>query len=274
VTGALRRHWPEYLMEAWGLGVFMVSACLVTALFEHPGSPVHAAVPDAVLRRALIGIGMGLTAAALIYSPWGKQSGAHLNPSVTLTFLRLGKVPANDAAFYVAAQFLGGTLGVLLSALLLQGALADPAVFYAVTVPGPQGVTAAFAGEMAISFLLMLVVLFVSSHPRIGPYTGLCAASLVALYIAVEAPLSGMSMNPARTVASAVAAHRWTAAWIYFVAPPAGMLLAAEAFRMVTAGRRDHCAKLHHHSAHRCIFCEAAQARGAGPATESSRATA
>ena len=91
---ALARHWPEYLMEAAGLGLFMLSACLFTVLLEHPGSAAHQALPDPLLRRALIGVAMGLTAVAIIYSPFGKRSGAHLNPSVTFTFWRLGKIEA------------------------------------------------------------------------------------------------------------------------------------------------------------------------------------
>ena len=79
-------HLPEYLMEGAELGVFMISACLFTALLEYPASPVHGMIADATIRRALIGCSMGATAIAIIYSPWGKQSGAHFNPAVTLTF--------------------------------------------------------------------------------------------------------------------------------------------------------------------------------------------
>lgn len=133
---------------------------------------------------------MGLTAVTLIYSPWGRRSGAHLNPVVTLTFWRLGKIAGWDAAFYVAAQFLGGLAGVLAARAWLGGRITDPAVHYAVTIPGAAGPLAAFGAEVAIAFLLMLVVLTVSNSRRQG-FTGLCAGSLVAAYIAVEAPLSG-----------------------------------------------------------------------------------
>jgi aquaporin Z len=105
---ALSRHWPEYLMEAAGLGIFMVSAGLFGTLLEYPQSPVHQAIADDGLRRMLMGVAMGLTAVAIIYSPWGQQSGAHLNPAVTLTFLRLGKIARADALFYITAQCLGG----------------------------------------------------------------------------------------------------------------------------------------------------------------------
>src|SRR5689334_13092656 len=114
----VRRNWPEYLIEGWALGTFMISAGVVATLLDYPGSPVHRAIADPTLRRVLGGIAMGLTAIALIYSPWGQRSGAHMNPAVTLTFLRLGKIHRGDAFAFVLAQFIGGTLGVLLVAKL------------------------------------------------------------------------------------------------------------------------------------------------------------
>lgn len=251
----LRSHWPEYLIEAAGLGVFMMSACAFGVLLEHPSSPVRRAVASGDLRRFIMGLAMGSTAIAIVYSPWGKQSGAHINPSVTLAFLRLGKIAAGDAAFYVASQFAGGAAGVLVaSALFGRSVLADPAVAYVATVPGPRGPLGAFAAELAISFLLMLVVLNVSNS-RFSRFTGLCAGALVATYITFEAPLSGMSMNPARSFGSAFASGTWTAFWVYLLAPPVAMTLAAEAFRRVGRAREAHCAKLHHDNDKRCIFC-------------------
>src|SRR4051812_49408779 len=137
--GALKAHWPEYLMEAWGLGTFMVSAGVFGTLLFHPASPVARAVPDPLTLRALMGVLMGLTAVALIYSPWGRQSGAHLNPAVTLTFLRLGKVRPWDALFYVLAQAAGGTAGVLLVAAALGPFFREPPVAYVATAPGEAG---------------------------------------------------------------------------------------------------------------------------------------
>src|ERR1043165_7609958 len=86
---ALRKHWAESVMEAAGLGIFMVSASVFTILLYHPGSPAIQALPEEFPRRILMGMAMGLTAIGIIYSPWGKQSGAHLNPAVTLTFFPL-----------------------------------------------------------------------------------------------------------------------------------------------------------------------------------------
>ncbi|MGH9601324.1 MAG: MIP/aquaporin family protein, partial [Terriglobales bacterium] len=188
-------------------------------------------------------------------SPWGKQSGAHLNPAVTLTFLRLGKIQVADALFYVLAQFAGGLTGLLLVTAVIRPYVADPTVNYVATTPGPSGVGLAFLAELVISFGLMLVVLLASNAQRVARYTGLFAGMLVATYISVEAPLSGMSMNPARTLASALPAHLWTALWVYFTAPPIGMLAAAELYLRVTGARPIACPKLHHQNTYRCIFC-------------------
>lgn len=242
-------------MEAAELGLFMLSACVFVVLLEHPASPAHAAIGDPLLRRLLVGLAMGLTAIAIVYSPWGQRSGAHFNPAVTLTFLRLGKVAPWDALFYVVAQFVGGVSGVVIAVLLLGSMrVADPSVNYVATLPGEAGQPWAFAAEVAISFGLMLTVLFVSNHRRLNRYTALFAGTLVAIYITIEAPLSGMSMNPARTLASALPGEIWTGLWIYFTAPPIGMLLAAEVYVRMKGLGSVLCCKLHHENDKRCIF--------------------
>src|SRR5437667_11650892 len=96
----LRQHWPEYLMEAAELGLFMISACAFSVLLYHSSSPVAQNIHNDMLRRVLMGTAMGSTAIAIVFSPLGKRSGAHFNPSVTLTFFRLGKIEAWDTAFY------------------------------------------------------------------------------------------------------------------------------------------------------------------------------
>jgi len=94
----MMRHLPEYLMEAALLGLFMISACTFTVLLQHPASPVRGAIPDPFARR--------------------------LNPAITLTFTRLGKVAPRDALFYMVAQFAGGLAGVLIARTALGGRLA------------------------------------------------------------------------------------------------------------------------------------------------------
>jgi aquaporin Z len=249
---ALREHWPEYLCEAAELGLFMISAGLFTILLHHPNSPVLNLIPSEFTRRMLTGIAMGGTAIALIFSPLGKRSGAHFNPAVTLTFWRLGKINNWDAIFYVVAQFIGGTLGIFAVTLFVRDALSHPTVNYAATLPGMQGVIVAFIAEFVIAFVLMSVVLRVSNTPHIARYTGLFAGALVATYITLESPLSGMSMNPARTFGSALVGQIWTGLWIYFTAPVIAMQVAA--FVYLRSKRTVYCAKYHHYNSQRCIF--------------------
>jgi aquaporin Z len=249
-----RLNYPEYCMEALGLGLFMISASVITVILEHPASWVHQAIATDVGRRLMIGLGMGLTAIGLIYSPWGQQSGAHFNPVVTLTFFRLGKVKLKDACGYIMAQFVGGLLGITIAAKVLGGAIAHENVAYVVTVPGRDGAGVAFWAELLISFGMMMMVLIVSNHPKLARMTGIFAGILIATYITLEAPFSGMSMNPARTLASAISAQNWTAIWVYFTAPFCGMLAAAELYTRIAGKRAVHCAKFHHQNHKRCIF--------------------
>src|SRR5262249_56805383 len=105
---AVRGHWPEYLIEAAGLALFMISAGAFGTLLESPQSPVRGMLSDPLVRRALMGMAMGATAIGLIYSPWGRQSGAHFNPAVTLAFSRLGQGAPWGGGFYLIAPILGG----------------------------------------------------------------------------------------------------------------------------------------------------------------------
>src|SRR5215469_4538180 len=255
VTNALRKNWPEYLIEGWALGTFMVAAGLVATLLGAPASPVQRALPDPMWRQAAGGIAMGLTAIALIHSGWGKRSGAHMNPAVTLTFLRLGKIHPWNALFFVLAQVVGGLSGVLLVAALAGHAFIDPPVSYAATLPGSSGPAAAFAAEFVISAMLMVTVLSFSAFARLAPFTGVIVGCLVATYITFESPLSGMSMNPARSLASAAPGMHWRHLWIYLTAPLLGMLSGAQVFLMVGGARRVLCAKLLHPLGVRCIHC-------------------
>lgn len=202
-----------------------------------------------------MGLSMGATAIAIIYSRWGKQSGAHMNPALTLSFLSLGKISPMDAFFYVLAQFAGGVAGAEVAGLLMGKIVSGPPVSYATTVPGEAGIWAAFAVEYLMAFGMMSLVLYSSNHLRLSRYTGVLAGVTVATYITVAAPTSGMSINPARTIASALPAREWNAIWIYLVAPPLGMLSAARLFVLWKGASSVKCCKLQHDSGHVCAFC-------------------
>ena len=264
MINALVTHWPEYLIEGALLGIFMISACLSVFVLEHPASPVPPRIRSPAVRRAIIGLMMGVTAVALIYSPWGQRSGAHMNPGTTLAFLTLGKIKPWDAVFYIAAQFAGGIGGVLLSAVVLGPAIRHESVNYITTMPGKPGAHVAWIAEFVIAFVMMAMVLLSSNNPRTAPFTGFFAGVLVAAYIAIEAPISGMSINPARTLGSAVPARSFRGLWIYFTAPPLAMLSAATLYACVAGSDHVFCAKLNHEGRTRCIFdCHIEEMRSA-----------
>jgi aquaporin Z len=241
-------------MEASEVGLYVFCVCAFATLLRHPASPFRSAIPDGIFQRALMGAAVGGTVIAIIMTPWGKQSGGHFNPAITFTFYRLGKVAFWDALFYVLAQFAGGVGGVAVAVFVLRGAPGDGSVRYALTAAGSYGDAGAFVGELTISFFLMFTILFASNRATLARYTPYFVGALYAAFITFEAPLSGMSMNPARTLGSAVQAHYWDGLWIYFTAPTLGMLVAGEIFLRARGGVPPYCAKLHHANDKRCIF--------------------
>lgn len=232
---SLKRHWRHYLREAAGLGGFIIGAGLLTVLLEHPDLFVmegwlgnHPA-----LRRVPLGLCMGAYITMVVHF-FGQQSGAHINPAVTATFLRIGKINSWNAVFYIAAQFIGATLAALLMTVVLGPLYEHPSIHYTTTEPG-RGAGAlekAFIAEFIISFILMFLVLIVTNS-KLEKYAAALTGVLIAIYLIVETPYSGMSLNPARSFGSAFAAGRWKDLWIYFTAPVIAMLLAAEIFLLL-----------------------------------------
>ena len=254
LSSVLKRNWLLYIYEAIELALFMISACAFSLLLFDSSSPAFCAFPSTVVRRILMAIAMGITAVLIIHSPMGKRSGAHFNPVITLTYFRLGKIGLCDAVFYVAFQFLGGILGVAAAATVFGNSLSKPAVDYAVTVPGRYGIVAAFFAELFMAIALMAVVLLLSNNARLAIYVSYAVGILIALYTFFFAPISGFSINPARTTGSALFAGVWTGGWLYFVAPLLGMFGAAEIYTRLSANAHVLCAKLHPDPAFPCPF--------------------
>lgn len=244
-------HWRLYLIEAWALGMFMVSAIFFTILLEHPAWHVRGMVESGLSRRAIIGLAMGVTAVLLIYSPWGKKSGAHMNPAVTIAFLMLKRICFHDAVYYIFAQFVGGLTGVLLMQVLFSDFIADVTVNFAITVPGTGGLFLAFVYEFFMSLILFGTILIVGNS-AMKAFTGYFAGFLLLIFISVEAPYSGMSINPARTVASALPANIFTDIWIYFAAPVLGMVLAGVLYRGYIVSKTGNCKAMQLHLNGQC----------------------
>jgi len=174
------------------------------------------------------------------------------NPGVTLTYFTLGKVGGTDSFFYAVSQFAGGIFGALVACQLFGSALRG--VHYAVTAPGAPGPLVAFGAELSISAVMMFGTLTVSNRKHLHRYTPLFTGALAAAFLTFEAPLSGASMNPARTFGPAFSAQDWTSLWVYLTGPPLGMLLAAQGYRAWRGSHNVFCAKLHHENNERCIF--------------------
>ncbi len=225
-----KTNWKSYFIEAWALGMFMISASSFVILFEHPDFHVNTLIPSATVRRMCIGAAMGITAILLIYSKWGKQSGAHLNPAVTIANYSLNRISLNDAVGYIFFQIAGASVAMLLLKYFFQNYLSHPSVNYIVTQPSKADILVATIAEVLMSFIMFLIVMIVSNS-RFAKYTGYFAGALVFIFIAVEAPLSGMSINPARSFGSAIAASSWNSFWLYIISPVAGMQLAAFLYR-------------------------------------------
>ena len=168
---------------------------------------------------------MGLTALFIFNAPFGKKSGAYINPAVTIVQYRLQNIDRQDAAFYMLFQFIGGSVGMYLVYFLLPTLISSPPINYIVTQPGATGTTVAFIMELIISFIMISTVLFTSYSEKLNKYTSYFVAILITLFITFEAPYSGMSMNPARTFSSAIVSNQWKVFWLYCIAPIIGMLL-------------------------------------------------
>ncbi|MFT3908162.1 MAG: aquaporin [Ferruginibacter sp.] len=230
---SFHKSWRLYLMEALGLAVFMISACFFGALFEAKNSFVHQSIQNDFIRLVLIGMLMGATALFIFYSRWTAPSGSHINPAVTLAFLRIGRINKYDAFFYIIFQFIGGTAAVYAMQAITGNMLTAAPVNSAVTVPGKYGVHTAAITEFIIAFIMMTMVLSTSSHQHLKKYTRIIAGCMVCAYVIIAGPISGFGMNPARSFASALPAHIWTSFWIYIIMPVAGMMTATECFLLI-----------------------------------------
>ena len=229
-----KARWTAYLMEAGGLGGFVVFAGMLTIFLEHPDLPVmNGFLKDhPLLRRIPLGIIMGVYV-ALITHFFGKTSGAHTNPAVTWIFFRLGKIKFQDALLYTLFQLAGAVFGALALKYFAGTLFSHERIFYGVTRPvPPHDMATAFIAEFVISFILMAVMLFASSSRIFERKIALITGILICLFLIFELPMSGMSLNPARSFAAAVAANEWDHFWIYLISPPLAMLLASFLFQV------------------------------------------
>lgn len=244
-------HWAEYAAEALGTGLLVFVGLSAVVFNFGKGLPMEQWFPDASLRRLLTGLLFSGTGSLIAISPLGKLSGAHINPSVSLAFWLQGKMHHQDFVGYVLAQCLGAIAGAFLL-VMVWGSYAI-SVNNGMTLPGKNyALGMVFIAEVSMTFLLVLPILGFVSHPRLLRWTPLMTWIVVAVMVWLESPISGTSLNPARSLGPAFVSGRWTDQWLYVVAPPLGATIAVVAFRFFE--RDVLTGKLFHVPHYRSIF--------------------
>jgi len=251
---ALKIHWREYLMEAAELGVLMFCICLFGTLLYSSASPLEPLGFSRIDKGFLMGIAVAITTFLIIRSPFGRRTGAHFNPAITLTYFYLGRVHRWDTLCYSASQFAGALVGVFVAHQILGQRLASAPVCYVITIPGEYGSFIAFVAEFALSGLLMAVVLFATNRRSLTRLSPVIVSLVIVFYYALCPSLSGFSVNPARSFSSAIFAWVWQGIWVYFAAPCLGMLAAAVLYIHSMGSQRVYCAKVFHDLQSTCPF--------------------
>jgi aquaporin Z len=238
-SGFLRRL---FLSELAGTALLLLVGLSAVILMFGTGSPLLRLAPDEGLRRAITGFLFGSTGAAIAVSPLGKASGAHINPAVTIGFWLMGKLETGTAAVYVVAQLAGAVLGSL--PLLAWGSLGR-SVDFGATVPGAGfGTAAALLGEAVTTFAMVTGLCIFLGFRHLRPFTPAIFPPLYSFMVFAEAPVSGTSTNPARSLGPAIVSGRWDAFWIYGAGPLLGTLAATLACSYLA--KRIEVAKLYH----------------------------
>jgi aquaporin Z len=227
-------------MESLGIAIFMLFGGLMKIALFHPNSPASHWVKEPFAKNALVALlFVPVMLFGIVDSPWGKRTGAHINPAVTLAFWRLGKIGQGDALFYILFQFLGG-LGIIAAMrLVLGGWFTHPAVDMNASKPGAEGPWVALGVEFAITFGLMALLLWGSNDPKLEKTLGKMVSGLIGLYLLFAVPFSGMSLNPARSLGTGVWTSDRPSILIYFVAPIFATLLCAELYRRIWPERME-----------------------------------
>jgi aquaporin Z len=223
-TASTRIPWSLLVAELAGTGLLVLVGLSLVILMFGAGTPLAALVPNEAVRRLITGFLFGTTGALIALSPLGRESGAHINPVVTVGFWLMGKLSATLTAGYVVAQLCGAVIGAL--PLLAWGAMGRSVAFGA-TLPG-QGYSRweVLAGEAVTTFLMILGLMLFLGFRHLRPFTPALFPPLYALMVCLESPVSGTSTNPARSLGPSVVSGQWDGWWIYWLGPLAGLFAA------------------------------------------------
>jgi aquaporin Z len=228
--------------EVTGTALLLMVGLSVVIFMFGSGSPMAELIPGVKVRQIITGFIFGSVGASIALSPLGKISGAHINPAVTIVFWLFKKLQGRLAITYILSQFTGAVIGCL--PLLLWGRLGK-SIDFGVTIPGQDYTTqAAFFGEVITTFTMVLLLILFIGFRQIRRFTPYMFPVLYAIMVPLEADISGISTNPARSLGPAVISGQWDTFWIYLAGPLIGALLASLAGSMLA--KRITIAKLYH----------------------------
>jgi len=234
--------WPAILAELVGTALLVLGGLSVVIFMFGEGGVMATIVPSEGTRRLITGFLFGTIGGLIAISPVGQRSGAHINPIVTLGFRLMGKLDLRTALAYVAAQLAGGLLGSL--PLLAWGARGRSVAFGA-TLPGPgYPVEIVLAGEVVTTFTMVTLLCVFLGFRHMRPFTPALFAPLYSVMVWLEAPISGTSTNPARSLGPSIVSGQWDGWWIYWVGPIIGSILACLACSLLA--KRITVAKLYY----------------------------
>jgi aquaporin Z len=249
----IKFNWREYLAEACGTGFNVFVGLSAGVINFSPDFPIAQLIPSQSLRLLLTGLIFAGSGSLFAISPLGKLSGAHINPSVSLAFFARGKMHRVDLAGYLAGQFIGGLIGAWLLITLWGPHAAN--IHDGVTAPGEgYPIWFVFLAEFGMTFLLIFAIFIFVSEKRLMRWTPLMTWILVAILVWLGAPISGTSLNPARSFGPSYVSWFWSYQWLYWIAPPLGGLTAVAFFYLFQRDRHVLTAKLFHVPHYPCIF--------------------
>ncbi|MGD1836064.1 MAG: MIP/aquaporin family protein [Nitrososphaeraceae archaeon] len=247
-------HLKEYLAEMMGTMILLFSGISIIIIFSEDNIVTETISYNKNMENFFIAILFSGTVGVIIISPFGKVSGAHINPAVSISFWLLNKMHHHDLIGYITFQFIGGIIGALLAKEfwgdkfeIAKGGM---------TLPGP-GITPleAFGAEIIMTFALVTTLLIILRHQKLVRLVPLIVWILIAIEIFFGSPISGTSINPARSIGPAVALNSWSDQWIYLTGPIIGSLIATYVYKKNLFGPLEiRTAKLFHTSSYGCIF--------------------